>query len=124
MSPTSRPRSARSARACAGWTPGAGRGRPPTPPHPVRDAPREAVAAYNKRVDAYTDKVRSQQDPGQRSGPFSDPGLVKQQSAQEALAEARRQRNEAASVARGVVQAAPAVPPGPRLPERHAGRPD
>uniref|UniRef100_A0AAU2V406 DUF6531 domain-containing protein n=1 Tax=Streptomyces sp. NBC_00003 TaxID=2903608 RepID=A0AAU2V406_9ACTN len=76
---------------------------------------REAVAAYNKRVDAYNDKVRAHQDPGPRPGPFADPGLAKQQRAQEALAEARRQRNDAAVTARGMVQgalaAAPAEPP-------------
>ncbi|MCT9089268.1 WXG100 family type VII secretion target [Streptomyces sp. ASQP_92] len=76
---------------------------------------REAVAAYNQRVDAYNDKVRAQQEPGPRPGPFSDPGLATRQRAQEVLDEARRQRGGAAAAARGMVEAAlasaPAAPP-------------
>ncbi|MEU9194237.1 putative T7SS-secreted protein [Streptomyces hundungensis] len=76
---------------------------------------RQAVEAYNKRVDAYNGKVRAQQDPGPRPGPFADPGVAKQERAQEALAEARRQRGEAAAAAGAVVRAAlasaPAEPP-------------
>ncbi|MDL5203537.1 putative T7SS-secreted protein [Streptomyces sp. ALI-76-A] len=80
-----------------------------------RKASEQAVEAYNKRVDAYNAKVKANEDPGPRLEPFSDPGSADIKRAQEKLAEARRQRNEAGRTAAVSVRAAlahaPAEPP-------------
>ncbi|GGS24987.1 hypothetical protein GCM10010252_75110 [Streptomyces aureoverticillatus] len=74
-----------------------------------------AVEAYNKRVYAYNAAVALDKDPGPRPEPFKDPGKADMERAQEILAEARRQRDEAGRVAAAVVKAAlthaPAEPP-------------
>ncbi|MFH9968902.1 putative T7SS-secreted protein [Streptomyces mirabilis] len=75
----------------------------------------EAVKAYNKRVDAYNAKIKANQDPGPKPEPFQDPGKADVKKAHETLAEARKQRNTAASDAQTKVRAAlahaPAEPP-------------
>ncbi|MFI9174239.1 putative T7SS-secreted protein [Streptomyces lincolnensis] len=78
-------------------------------------ASEQAVQAYNKRVDAYNTKVTANEDPGPRPGPFTDPGTADIQRAQDLLAEARRQRNDAGRTAAASLRAAlthaPAEPP-------------
>ncbi|MFD9906348.1 WXG100 family type VII secretion target [Streptomyces sp. NPDC059063] len=74
-----------------------------------------AVEAYNKRVHAYNAAIMLDKDPGPRPEAFEDPGTADMERAQEILAEARRQRDEAGRVAAAVVRAAlthaPAEPP-------------
>nr|WP_030363209.1 hypothetical protein [Streptomyces alboflavus] len=74
-----------------------------------------AVEAYNERVMAYNAAVALDKDPGPRPDPFKDPGKADMERAQEMLAEARRQRDEAgrlaASVLKAAVRHAPAEPP-------------
>ncbi|MFC8827903.1 putative T7SS-secreted protein [Streptomyces sp. NPDC057137] len=78
-------------------------------------ASEEALKTYNQRIDTYNAKVKADQDPGPVPEPFSDPGKADIKAAREKLAEARKQRNEAAATARGKVKAAlahaPAEPP-------------
>ncbi|MFF7144309.1 putative T7SS-secreted protein [Streptomyces nodosus] len=78
-------------------------------------ASKDAADAYNKKVDAYNAKVKANQDPGPKPEPFQDPGKVDIRSAVQKLAEARKQRNTAASEAQSKVKAAlahaPAEPP-------------
>ncbi|MGW2640811.1 putative T7SS-secreted protein, partial [Streptomyces sp. NPDC001348] len=78
-------------------------------------ASKDAVDAYNKKVDAYNAKVKANQDPGPKPEPFHDPGKADIKAAAQKLAEARKQRNTAASEAQGKVKAAlahaPAEPP-------------
>ncbi|MFD0607317.1 putative T7SS-secreted protein [Streptomyces aureus] len=78
-------------------------------------ASKDAVDAYNKKVDAYNGKIKANEDPGPKPEPFSDPGKADIKKAHETLAEARKQRNTAASDAQGKVKAAlahaPAEPP-------------
>lgn len=80
-----------------------------------RKASQDAVDAYNKKVDAYNAKIKTNEDPGPRPEPFKDPGKADIKAAAEKLAEARKQRNTAASHAQGKVRAAlahaPAEPP-------------
>ncbi|MEU8485305.1 putative T7SS-secreted protein [Streptomyces sp. NPDC048641] len=80
-----------------------------------KNASEEAVEAYNKRVDAYKAKIKADQDPGPALEPFHDPGKADIKAAREKLAEARKQRNTAASTAETKVKAAlahaPAEPP-------------
>ncbi|MFF8969733.1 putative T7SS-secreted protein [Streptomyces sp. NPDC014995] len=75
----------------------------------------EAVEAYNKKVDAYNAKIRADQDPGPQPAPFHDPGVADMRAARDKLAQARKQRNSAASEAQTKVKAAlahaPAEPP-------------
>lgn len=75
----------------------------------------EAAEAYNKKVDAYNAKIKASQDPGPRPAPFHDPGVDDIHAAREKLAQARKQRNSAASDAQAQVKAAlahaPAEPP-------------
>ncbi|WP_079274918.1 putative T7SS-secreted protein [Streptomyces phaeoluteigriseus] len=75
----------------------------------------QAVEAYNKKVDAYNAKIRADQDPGPQPGPFHDPGIDDIRAAREKLAQARKQRNSAATDAQTQVKAAlahaPAEPP-------------
>ncbi|MFJ8030641.1 putative T7SS-secreted protein [Streptomyces sp. NPDC096032] len=78
-------------------------------------ASKDAVDSYNKKVDAYNAKIKADQDPGPRPGPFHDPGKADIKAAVHKLAEARKQRNTAASDAQGKVKSAlahaPAEPP-------------
>jgi RHS repeat-associated protein len=78
-------------------------------------ASKDAADAYNKRVDAYNAKIKANEDPGPRLEPFQDPGTADIKAARDKLAEARKQRNTAASEAQGKVKAAlahaPAEPP-------------
>ncbi|CAM5498749.1 hypothetical protein SALBM311S_03417 [Streptomyces alboniger] len=80
-----------------------------------KKASEQAVAAYNKRVDAYNAEIKANEDPGPRPEPFSDPGAADIKRAQEILSEARRQRNDAGRTAAASVRAAlahaPAEPP-------------
>ncbi|MFI1187335.1 putative T7SS-secreted protein [Streptomyces californicus] len=74
----------------------------------------KAVAAYNKKVDAYN-AARAGDDPLPHPGSFSDPGVNKRKRAQEDLEDARRLRNEAGGRAESAVTAAMAH--APREPE-------
>ncbi|WP_406726020.1 putative T7SS-secreted protein [Streptomyces sp. GD-15H] len=78
-------------------------------------ASEQAVEDHNKQVDAYNAKIKADQDPGPTPGPFRDPGKETIRQARENLAEARKQRNTAASDAeRSIGKAlahAPAEPP-------------
>ncbi|MFG2354038.1 putative T7SS-secreted protein [Streptomyces sp. NPDC048521] len=80
-------------------------------------ASQDAVDAYNKKVDAYNAKIKADQDPGPKPGPFHDPGKADVEAAVHKLAQARKQRNTAASEAQGKVKEAlahaPAEPPPP-----------
>ncbi|SDC76008.1 putative T7SS-secreted protein [Streptomyces prasinopilosus] len=80
-----------------------------------RRASEQAVEAHNERVDAYNARIGAGQDPGPAPGPFRDPGKETVRQAREKLAEARRQRNTAASDAersiRKALAHAPAEPP-------------
>ncbi|MEU0115992.1 putative T7SS-secreted protein [Streptomyces bobili] len=75
----------------------------------------QAVEAHNKKVDAYNARIRADQDPGPQPGPFHDPGIDDIRVAREKLAQARKQRNSAATDAQTQVKAAlahaPAEPP-------------
>ncbi|MFH8992699.1 putative T7SS-secreted protein [Streptomyces sp. NPDC017940] len=74
-----------------------------------------AVEAYDKRVHTYNAAIALDKDPGPRPEPFEDPGRADMERAQEMLAEARRQRDDAGRAAAAVVRAAlahaPAEPP-------------
>ncbi|MCF3960433.1 putative T7SS-secreted protein [Streptomyces fuscigenes] len=78
-------------------------------------ASKDASDAYNKKVEAYNAKIDANQDPGPKPDPFVDPGKADVKAAREKLAEARKQRNTAASEAQGKIKAAlahaPAEPP-------------
>ncbi|MFF8428281.1 putative T7SS-secreted protein [Streptomyces sp. NPDC016566] len=78
-------------------------------------ASKDATDAYNKKVDAYNAKIKANEDPGPRPDPFQDPGKADVKAAAEKLADARKQRNTAASEAQDKVKAAlahaPAEPP-------------
>ncbi|MEV5490491.1 putative T7SS-secreted protein [Streptomyces bobili] len=75
----------------------------------------QAAEAYNTKVDAYNAKIKADQDPGPQPGPFRDPGIDDIRAAREKLAQARKQRNSAATDAQTQVKAAlahaPAEPP-------------
>lgn len=75
----------------------------------ARDAYNEKTTTYNKAVDVYNAKPSDQRDPSSlppRPGTFSDPGTGRMEEAQSLLAEARKQRNTAADIARKAVTAA------------------
>ncbi|GAA3733698.1 putative T7SS-secreted protein [Streptomyces tremellae] len=78
-------------------------------------ASRDATDTYNRKVDAYNARIDADEDPGPRPDPFVDPGKADVKAAREKLAEARRQRNTAASEAQGKIRTAlahaPAKPP-------------
>ncbi|MGW1974645.1 putative T7SS-secreted protein [Streptomyces sp. NPDC001889] len=74
------------------------------------EASRDAVAAYNGRVDAYN-AARGEPNPPARPEPFSDPGKGVRDRARQVLREARRQRDDAARTARGALTAALADAP-------------
>lgn len=81
-------------------------------------ASRSAVTAYNQKVDAYKEAYGSK-DPLPRPGAFVDPGTAQRDRAQEILADARGQRDEAAGTAQRLVAAAlEHAPPLPSATER------
>ncbi|WTW33458.1 hypothetical protein OG933_05075 [Streptomyces sp. NBC_00016] len=69
-------------------------------------ASKDAADAYNEKIDAYNARIKANEDPGPRPEPFKDPGKADVKAAAEKLAEARKQRNTAASEAQGRVKAA------------------
>ncbi|MFF7091737.1 putative T7SS-secreted protein [Streptomyces rubradiris] len=78
-------------------------------------ASKDAYDAYRDKVETYRAKAKVGEDPGPEPGKFHDPGKAKIQAARHKLAEARKQRNTAASEAQGKVEQAlahaPAEPP-------------
>ncbi|MEU3703161.1 putative T7SS-secreted protein [Streptomyces anulatus] len=88
----------------------------------ARDAYNEKTTTYNKAVDVYNAKPSDQRDPSSlppRPGTFSDPGTGRMEEAQSLLAEARKQRNTAADIARKAVTAArDSAPEKPRYSEQ------
>ncbi|MDG9727613.1 MULTISPECIES: putative T7SS-secreted protein [unclassified Streptomyces] len=78
-------------------------------------ASEKAIEDYNKQVDAYNAKLKADQDPGPVPQPFHDPGKETIKQARDKLAQARKQRNSAASEAEGSIKKAlehaPAEPP-------------
>ncbi|MET9448887.1 putative T7SS-secreted protein [Streptomyces cinerochromogenes] len=78
-------------------------------------ASKAAFETYKDKVETYNAKAKAGEDPGPDPGKFQDPGKATVQAAQHKLAEARKQRNTAASEAQGKVKAAlahaPAEPP-------------
>ncbi|MFI1334085.1 putative T7SS-secreted protein [Streptomyces sp. NPDC020845] len=75
----------------------------------ARSAHNDKVGAYNKAADAYNALPADKRDPSslpEKPGAFHDPGAADVKAAQEMLAEARRQRNEAHGVAKAAVEAA------------------
>ncbi|MFI8242604.1 putative T7SS-secreted protein [Streptomyces sp. NPDC085866] len=84
-------------------------------------ASKDATDAYNKKVDAYNAKIKANEDPGPRPEPFQDPGKADVKAAAEKLAEARKQRNTAASEAQGKVKAALAHAPAEPAPLERLG---
>ncbi|MFW3473989.1 putative T7SS-secreted protein [Streptomyces microflavus] len=88
----------------------------------ARDAHNEKTSTYNKAVEAYNAKPSDQRDPSSlppKPGTFSDPGTGRMEEAQSLLAEARKQRNTAADIARKAVTAArDSAPEKPRYSEQ------
>ncbi|MFG3010714.1 putative T7SS-secreted protein [Streptomyces cinerochromogenes] len=78
-------------------------------------ASKTAFDAYKHKVETYKAKADAGEDPGPTPGKFHDPGKADVQAAQHKLAEARKQRNTAASEAQDKVKEAlahaPAEPP-------------
>ncbi|MEU8466787.1 putative T7SS-secreted protein [Streptomyces sp. NPDC029006] len=78
-------------------------------------ASRAAFETYRQQTRSYRAKAETDVDPGPAPGSFHDPGKAVVQAAHHKLAEARKQRNTAASEAQGRVKAAlahaPAEPP-------------
>ncbi|WP_381554275.1 putative T7SS-secreted protein [Streptomyces eurythermus] len=78
-------------------------------------ASKEAYEAHKERVAAYNAKAEAGEDPGPRPGEFQDPGKADVRAALHKLAQAREQRNTAATEAQTKVRAAmahaPAEPP-------------
>ncbi|MFI0734353.1 putative T7SS-secreted protein [Streptomyces sp. NPDC021225] len=75
----------------------------------ARSAHNDTVSAYNKAVDAYNGLPADKRDPSSlpdKPGAFQDPGAAEVKAAQELLAEARRQRDEAHGVAKAAVEGA------------------
>ncbi|MDH6539431.1 putative T7SS-secreted protein [Streptomyces sp. SPB4] len=77
-------------------------------------ASKEAAEAYRAKADAYEAAAKAGHDPGPCPSPGADPGAEARGSAQEILAEARRQRDDAAGAAQRAIDAAtekaPALP--------------
>ncbi|MFF5274067.1 putative T7SS-secreted protein [Streptomyces sp. NPDC000133] len=71
---------------------------------------KSAATAYDREVDAYKDAYDSK-DPLPEPGTFVDPGTAQRDRAQEILADARSQRDEAAGTAQKAVSAALAHAP-------------
>ncbi|WP_460106812.1 putative T7SS-secreted protein [Streptomyces sp. YKOK-J1] len=81
-----------------------------------KEASATAKDAYDRRVTAYKDAVKSgEKNPGPDPGDFDDPGAALVKEAEELLHDARKQRNEAAGAAAKAVESAmahaPAEPP-------------
>ncbi|MFF4716763.1 HNH/endonuclease VII fold putative polymorphic toxin, partial [Streptomyces eurythermus] len=78
-------------------------------------ASKEAYEAHKERVAAYNAKAEAGEDPGPRPADFEDPGKADVRAALHKLAQAREQRNTAATEAQTKVRAAmahaPAEPP-------------
>ncbi|WP_258564836.1 putative T7SS-secreted protein [Streptomyces sp. WELS2] len=78
-------------------------------------ASREAYEAHKEKVAAYNTKAEAGEDPGPRPADFQDPGKADVRAALHKLAQAREQRNTAATEAQAKVRAAmahaPAEPP-------------
>ncbi|WP_381555120.1 putative T7SS-secreted protein [Streptomyces eurythermus] len=78
-------------------------------------ASKEAYEAHKERVAAYNAKAEAGEDPGPRPADFEDPGKADVRAALHKLAQAREQRNTAATEAQTKVGAAmahaPAEPP-------------
>ncbi|MEV6684193.1 putative T7SS-secreted protein [Streptomyces sp. NPDC051130] len=72
---------------------------------------KEAAQAYRAKADAYEAAARAGRDPGPCPVPGADPGEAARHRAQEILAEARRQRNDAAGTAQRAIDAATAKAP-------------
>ncbi|MFD8868265.1 putative T7SS-secreted protein [Streptomyces sp. NPDC059590] len=75
----------------------------------ARSAHNDKVTAYNKAVDTYNGLPEDKRDPSSlpdKPGAFHDPGAADIKAAQELLAEARRQRDEAHGVAKTAVEGA------------------
>ncbi|MFB0626508.1 putative T7SS-secreted protein [Streptomyces sp. AB3(2024)] len=77
-------------------------------------ASKEATEAYRAKADAYEAAAKAGRDPGPCPSPGADPGAEARGNAQEILAEARRQRDDAAGAAQRAIDAAtekaPALP--------------
>ncbi|MFJ8078000.1 WXG100 family type VII secretion target [Streptomyces sp. NPDC096176] len=76
-----------------------------------KDTSTKAADAYDRKIDEYRAAVSADRDPGPQPGPFHDPGKADRERAHEILNEARRQRNEAATTAQRLVDAAMAHAP-------------
>ncbi|MEU1014055.1 putative T7SS-secreted protein, partial [Streptomyces sp. NPDC005890] len=78
-------------------------------------ASKAAFETYQKDVESYKAKADAGEEPGPKPGKFQDPGEADVKAAQHKLAEARKQRNTAATEAQGKMKAAlahaPAEPP-------------
>ncbi|MCQ0023388.1 DUF6531 domain-containing protein [Streptomyces somaliensis DSM 40738] len=77
-----------------------------------REESRKAVDAHNAKVDAYNASLTSDR-PLPRPPEFTDPGAAPREQAEEVLAAARRQRDEAARAAAASVKAALRHAPDP-----------
>ncbi|MEU8985196.1 putative T7SS-secreted protein [Streptomyces sp. NPDC048558] len=86
------------------------------------DAHNAQVTAYNQAADRYNAAASAGRDPGRKPtepGAFVDPGAAGRREAEEILAEARRQRTDAARDAqRRVAQALEMAPPKPEFTDR------
>ncbi|WP_328438784.1 DUF6531 domain-containing protein [Streptomyces sp. NBC_00444] len=86
------------------------------------DAHNARVDAYNQAADRYNTALAAGRDPGQRPtepGAFTDPGVAGRREAGEILAEARRQRTDAARDAqRRIAAALETAPPKPEFTDR------
>lgn len=71
----------------------------------------KACDEHNDKVGAYNALVKAGKDPGSPPPPFNDPGKARCDRAHEILGEARRQRDEAANLAKAAVAAAMAHAP-------------
>ncbi|MFE9020124.1 putative T7SS-secreted protein [Streptomyces sp. NPDC007808] len=86
------------------------------------DAHNAQVKAYNQAADQYNAALAAGQNPGRKPtepGTFTDPGAAGRREAEEILAEARRQRTDAARDAqRRVAAALEKAPPKPEFTDR------
>lgn len=86
------------------------------------DAHNARVTAYNQAADQYNAAASAGRDPGRKPtepGAFVDPGAAGRREAEEILAEARRQRTDAARDAqRRVATALETAPPKPEFTDR------
>ncbi|WP_155055606.1 putative T7SS-secreted protein [Streptomyces blattellae] len=88
------------------------------------DAHNTRVDAYNQAAEKYNTAALAGRDPGERPtepGTFTDPGVAGRREAGEILAEARRQRTDAARDAqRRIAAALESAPPKPEFTDRVA----